>query len=403
MAKGAASELSQVDAALHAIQKENRVTYAAPFCGRPAGHHLENGIAVLATSSPQIISPGFGDLTPLEDFFRDLLGRGQDPLADTQFEVFVGWLQRWRRALQNPSQHLPGQALFLIGPKDCGKTFAQTLLTHLSGGRSADPSLWLFGRSDFNGELWGAEHLEMSDANVEDSYSARRALRDSVKRVAANPNHNCHRKHRDVVTLRAIWRLTVSANPDVDSSTIIPPLDDSSRDKVLYLKCYLPAKPFPTSTEAGAEAFLRSLKEAAPAFLTAVEGFELPEALRGSRFGVKEFQHPDIAEELAGVHPDADAADLIDAWLAGHSEEETSGTAAELFGRIEAGHHPSVVWTRAVRSATALGQLLRRLSHVPVWSERIGEETIRVGENRVQRTVWTLRKNAQKSALKKAA
>lgn len=387
IAKGATSEVSQVDAAIHEIQRGNRVTYAAPFCGRSAGLYQENGNAVLATDSPHIIAPAPGDPETLESFFRNLFGEGIDPHAETQFAVFVGWLQRWRRALAKPGQHLPGQALFLIGPAGCGKSFAQTLLTELSAGRSADPSLWMFGRSDFNGELWGAEHLAMSDANVEDSYAARRILRDSVKRIVANPDQLCHHKNRGALTLRPIWRLTVSANPDADSSTIIPPLDESTGDKVVYLKCYLPAQPFPTESEEGSRAFLDSLRAAMPAFLDAVEGYVIPEHLRGGRFGVREWHHPEIKEALVGVHPDADAAGMIDDWLHGCLEMEMTGTASNIYKWIETTNHGSVAWVRACRSAVAFGQLLGRLAKLPVWRDRISKAPGHAGT-----LVWTLRK-----------
>ena len=46
--------LSPAEKALLHIQQENRVTYAAPFCGRAAGIYRGNGISILATNSPVI-------------------------------------------------------------------------------------------------------------------------------------------------------------------------------------------------------------------------------------------------------------------------------------------------------------------------------------------------------------
>ncbi len=387
VAKGATCEVSQVDAALLDIQRNNRVTYAAPFCGRPAGLYQENGEAVLATDSPSLIAAGDGDCTPLEIFFRNLLGAGVDPHAEEQFCVFVAWLKRWRQALANPGEHLPGQALFLVGPKACGKSLSQTLLTRLCGGREADPSAWLSGRSEFNGSLWGAEHLAMSDANVEDSYAARRALRDAVKRIVANPTQPCHRKHRNEINLRPVWRLTVSANPDADSATILPPLDESTADKVIYLKCYPPPSPFPTAD--GGAAFLASLRAAMPAFLSAVESVDVPAALRGERFGLREWQHPEIKAMLENVHPDADAAGMIDDWLHSCLETEMTGTASNVYQWIERAHPGSVAWVRACRSPVAFGQLLARLAKVPAWNGRI---TSKPGHGGVLQ--WTIKKAA---------
>ncbi len=379
-------EVSAADKALFEIQRANRVTYAAPFCGRPAGLYEENGHAVLATDSPTIIQPADGDLDALETFFRDLLGRGHDEHADVQFDVFAGWLQRLRRALANPSQHLPGQALFLIGPAACGKTLAQTLITMLAGGRSADPSSWLFKNADFNDGLWGAEVLNLSDANVEDVSGARRKLRDRLKQLVANDIAPCHRKHRGEISLRPIWRVVVSANPDADSASVIPSLDESITDKVIYLKCYLPAIPFPTATEEGAASFFKGLVAAAPAFVSAVEGFDIPADLRGVRFGVREFHHPAIVEMLAGEHTDADLGDLIESWLDSPGIGDATGTAADLFGHLDRFHAPHFVKT--CRSPLVLSQALRRLTHVPSWSGRISSE--RSGPNKTTR--WRIRK-----------
>ena len=380
-------EISAMDRALHEIQRENRVTYAAPFCGRPAGLHEENGNAVLATDSPTIIQPADGDLAALENFFRNLLGAGQDEHADTQFTVFVGWLQRFRRSLANPGQHLPGQALFLIGPAGCGKTLAQTVLAKLAGGRSADPSGPIFRDSDFNDGLWGAELLNLSDANVEDVSGARRKLRDRLKQFVANDLAPCHRKHRGEISLRPIWRVVVSANPDADSANLIPALDESLADKVIYLKCYMPLAAFPTTTEEGTANFFKSLIDAAPPFLSAVEGFELPAELRGVRFGVREFHHPAIVDGLAGVHPDADLADLIETWLGSMEGTEIDGSAAALYALLAGFHSPHL--GKTCRAPLTLSQALRRMSHVGVWAGRIS--SARTGAN--GGTVWTLRKS----------
>ncbi len=47
-----AGDPSPCDSALHTLQNRNRVDYAGPLCGRPAGLHHENGLRVLATRGP---------------------------------------------------------------------------------------------------------------------------------------------------------------------------------------------------------------------------------------------------------------------------------------------------------------------------------------------------------------
>ena len=52
---------------------------------------------VLATSGPTIIEGEEGDSSPLERFFANLLGRGQDPYAQIQLDTFVGWMRHFGR------------------------------------------------------------------------------------------------------------------------------------------------------------------------------------------------------------------------------------------------------------------------------------------------------------------
>ena len=149
------SELSPCEVVLNRIQTANRIDYAGPFCGRPAGIYRENGLIVLATQGPTIIEPKEGDAAPLLNFFNSLFGYRIDPFFERQVATFMPWLRQGRLALGNYSQSLPGQALGFVGPPDCGKSLAQSIITLVLGGRQADPSSVLVKGSDFNSGLWG--------------------------------------------------------------------------------------------------------------------------------------------------------------------------------------------------------------------------------------------------------
>ena len=153
-------------------------------------------------------------------------------------------------ARRNPERHLPGHALILCGPPDCGKSLGQTLLTHLIGGREADPSLWLTGETSFNARLWGAEHLLMGDKSLADDRRRRIRLRDEIKELVANSLYPLHPKGKAMLSLRPIWRITLSCNDDHESAQLLPPLNEGFRDKVILLRCYPPKAPFPTRTAA---------------------------------------------------------------------------------------------------------------------------------------------------------
>jgi hypothetical protein len=389
------AEVAPTEQALHHVQTNARVVYAAPLCGRKAGCHIENGQAILATDSPRIVEAAPGNAASLVTFFANLLGQAAgDVHAEEQIRTFYAWLQRARRALTSPDQHLPGQMLALVGEADCGKTLAQSLITLMLGGRQADPSLWLTGASPFNGGIWGAEHWAASDSNIEDTLAARKMLRDRVKEATANESLGCHRKHREEITLRPIARLTLSANDDADSTFVLPFLDDSIKDKVIYLKCYKPPVPFPTETDVGAKAFFKSLTDAIPVFLHLVENFEVPVAMRKGRFGVKEFHHPALVELLVGANADSDLADILVKYfepVAGTTTPvEIVGTAVQIYGLIVNSAGGENTLHRVCASPTKLGQALGRLSHADGWRQRITSEELRIGANRVRQTKWTI-------------
>lgn len=392
-------EVSAAEEALHHIQTANRVVYAAPFCGRAAGRYVENGLAILATDSPRIVKAALGDPLPLVDFFADLFGRSaNEPHWSQQYQTFLAWLQRARAALTNPDQHLPGQLVAFVGPADCGKTLAQTLITLLLGGRQADPGQWLTGASAFNDGIWGAEHWAASDSNIEDTLSARKMLRDRVKEATANERLSCHRKHRGEITLRPIARLTISANDDADSTFVLPVLDDSIRDKVIYLKCHRPAVPFHGQAEADRAAFFKKLTAALPAFLHVVESFVVPAALRKGRFGVREFHHPALVRLLVGANPDNDLGDIISDWLDKHDQPTWSGGATQLYDILHLQGATGAAFQRVCPSPTRLGQALGRLSRADGWRGRVTSLPIRKGPNRQEQLVWTLRRPSEAEA-----
>ena len=153
-------ETSPCEDALNRLQLQNRVDYAGPFCGRPPGLYREKEVTILCTQGPVVIEgKPEGDAGPVKDFLELLLGKGRDEFFEWQRLTFYGWLKHARTALRKYEQHLPGQLLTLVGPRDCGKSLLQTVLTRCHGGRQVDPSGYLVKGSDFNSEMWSADQL----------------------------------------------------------------------------------------------------------------------------------------------------------------------------------------------------------------------------------------------------
>lgn len=369
--------LSPLEKVAHQIQTKNRVHYAGPLCGRPAGLHREGDIQILATTGPRIIEPATGDPGPMNAFLAGLFGEGIDPHFKTQFLTFCGWLKHFRQALRHHDRHTPGQALGLVGLKDSGKSLFQSLITPMSGGRAVDASLCLLGKSDFNRELWGAEHLMLDDDKLGEDGKESHAVRDRLKKLTVAEVYNLHGKNRDAVSFRPIWRTTISANIDDESVSILPPPDESFGDKIIYLYCYPPPQPFHDGSLEGRAAFVQSLNEAIPAFLHFVDNLELPDEFRASRFYVKEFHHPTVLEAIYTNAQESPLGELLDEWMA-DAVLPVDGSASSILDRITRSVGESRV-RMFTKSARHFGFQLSRLSRLPLWKGRIERTTIRVG------------------------
>lgn len=385
-------EPSEADRMLHQIQRKHRVTYAGPLCGRTAGVYTENGQTVLATRSPRWLEPVRGDYPTIERIVANLFGRAAgDPLAATQAQVFIAWLKLARIAMQRPQDHRPGPVLALVGPPNCGKSLLQHLvITPSIGGRAADPGLWFTGKSSFNAELWAAEHLAIGDQGLGEDGRERAHLRDELKRVVASTEYPLHGKHRDALTLRPIWRISLSANDDPESAISLPSLDASFADKIIYLRCYAPPQPFfDPGAPTGREDFAAAIRHELPAFLWDVEAYEIPEGMTKGRFGQAEFHHPAILDLLENGSHLIPLAEVLQAWIGdwGIAESERTLTTVALYETL--GDRLRGV----VGSAIHLSRELGRLAATTAWKDMLKREDQRI-KNKQRQTVWKFKRAA---------
>ena len=359
--------VSPAERVLLRIQRERRVVYAGPLGGRTAGVYDEEGKLVIATDSPAFLEgSGKKEPGPMLELVVDLFQEDE-----TQLTVFLGWLQRARAALRHPDQHLPGQAIVLVGPPDCGKTFLQTLITQCLGGREEDASSILEGtQARFTSHLFRAEHLVASDPGMARTPDAQRSFREQLKKLVANERVSCEGKFKDPLTLRPIWRISVSANDDPDSVGILPsPIEDPSfRDKVIFFYCRRPAMlPNNDATEQERHRFRQSLLDDLPNFLTFVDEFEVPSNHRKARFGVREYVHPTVAGLLEAGDRDAPIVEVIGSYLA--QQARFRGTAAELLEALQ--QHSSGRINEHCRTAKHLSYVLQRMAGKNRWQGHV--------------------------------
>jgi hypothetical protein len=301
--------VSQIDRILDAATELRAVDWAVNIAGMKAGVYDLQGGRVLVRDSPRIIEPIPGEFRTIEEFLTGLLGE--------QVIRFCCWLKIGYEALR-AGERRQGQALFIIGPPDCGKSRIQhQIITPILGGRSADPKSFFFGRTDFNNELIGSEHLLIEEIPSSNRHEDRQYFGEKLKEIVANETARLHKKNCDALTSTPFWRSSTTLNDDPEKLKCLPRLTDDLADKIIMLK----ANPAPDFWERFAnaadprKAFREAIEAELPAFAHYLVKLNIPSDLQSRRFGVKSFIPDDIAQTLFEGEPEHYLLLLIDKCL----------------------------------------------------------------------------------------
>ena len=298
---------SPADLCLHRIQLTQNVDYAGGLAGHISGFREVNGSRMLVTESPKLIESRPGAFPLLETILEGMLVEG----GIDQRPYFFGWM---KLAMQCYRRHswASGQALALAGPIGAGKSLLQGILTECFGGRAADAYLYVAGRSNFNSEMFRTEHLMLEDKSESTRHDARAEMACRIKEITANPTQHCHGKNREGLQLDPIWRLSISLNDLPERMMVLPPLDEDIADKIILLKVTRRAMPMPAGTDAEKKAFREAVTRELPAFLHFLEQWEIPPQLRGDRFPIRHFHHPELLAMLEANSQEIRLLNLID-------------------------------------------------------------------------------------------
>jgi hypothetical protein len=148
--------------------------------------------------------------------------------------------------------------------------------------------------TQFNSDLWKAEHLMISDATVQDDWKARQRLTGAIKEIVANNSMPMNAKYLEPITLKPIWRLSMSANTTPNSVRALPTVDEDNQDKLLMFYCDRPGWEFD-----GVDMW-ELIEPSIAEFCGAVDAYEVPEHIANVRYGVKGFVHPSVEALVHG-------------------------------------------------------------------------------------------------------
>jgi hypothetical protein len=313
------------------------------------------GQRILVTTSPKLIQVEQRPFPVLERLLINMLG-------DEQLGYFKGWLKIAYESLASGTGR-PGQALVLAGPADSYKSLLQNLITQILGGRSAKPYRYMSGATDFNGDLFGAEHLMIEDDIGSCEIRTRRNFGTRIKEFTVNETQSCHPKNRPALSLTPFWRLTISVNDEPENLLILPPLDDSLMDKLILLKVAEQPPLMPTVTREERLKFWQTLVNELPGFIWELTHWEIPAELQGGRFGVHHFHHRELLQAIEDSAPETKLLAIIDtAFKEGPLNKDTGfkGTAEELESKLTFAYPAE---TRRLCSwSNAVGTYLSRLA-----------------------------------------
>jgi hypothetical protein len=289
------------------IQREKRVDYAGSLAGWNKGLYPIHGKQVLVTESPKLLTPKEGDW--------DLVRACIESLFSLDPRQAIIWNANLKLFLESLTTQCfrPRPAQFLIGPPNCGKSFLQNRTTEIIGGRAANPWLYISGKTQFNRDLFGAEHLKVEDPNVS-SNSDRNDFSNMIKQLTVNEDQSCHGKFREAVTLNPRWFITISANNELHNLSVVPSLDESMMDKMNLFLCAAEAIPPEGYKDMPHADFLEKFRTQLPAYVWHLTNeFEIPKELESRRTGVAPYHHPELLNEIADQLPEIKLLDVIDA------------------------------------------------------------------------------------------
>jgi len=284
---------SPIDALIADVSYGKSVSYAGRLAGIKVGCYQMNGKRVLVTSDPVILEAKEGQFPMIESIVSQLFNGGE---TDQRPYVY-GWLKMGRKAVLEAFP-MPGQALVLAGPRNAGKNLFQDIITEALGGRAEKPYRYMVGKSEFNGDLFGAEHLCIADEVPFYDMPSRRVFGSKIKDMCVNSLQSCHGKHKEALTLYPIWRLSISVNDEAENLVMLPPLEESIEDKIMLLKVDQAIMPMKSDSPRSRVEFWDAVRAEIPSFLHFIENYVVPDELQESRFGIKAFQHPDLVEIL---------------------------------------------------------------------------------------------------------
>jgi hypothetical protein len=323
------STSSEVDQALHRIQKQQCIVCAAPLIHRPKGIVYLDGFRVLNTSNVTVFQPSEKtDIDPATDFpwLQNYFSTFFDPVE--QLDYFYAWLRRWYASALD-GKMLPGQASFFAGVPNTGKTLLSTLILSRTFGGHIDASSFLSGEDGFNSHLFNSAVWAVDDVVPLTDNKSHLKFSALIKKMAANRTFSVREKYRVDKLIEWNGRVVVTCNTDPESIRILPDVDLSNRDKInLFRVADRDTFSFPKNVSEIIQAEL-------PFFLRWLLDWTPPDKVLGdSRYGVQTYCEASLFEAARHSSSAYSFLEILLKFFEGQVSDVWTGSATELLSAM---------------------------------------------------------------------
>jgi len=224
-------------------------------------------------------------------------------------DTFLFWFKRFYESAERGKLDM-GQAMILVGPVHCYKTFLIERLLAPAMGGYADLSSVVSGEGNgFNADLFQSPLAIIDDSRAAESESALQRYASYVKKLVAHGKHKYHEKYLTPIMVEWRGRVVIAANDDPVSIKAVPALDMSNEDKIiaLALKTY---EDGPVVEE------LRDVETELPALLAWIKEWEVPPKYidAANRYVVRGLIAQEVRDKIDAGGKHAELRDLINAW-----------------------------------------------------------------------------------------
>lgn len=305
--------VSAADRHLTAIQDNRAVSYMGSLAGYKIGLQDFAGFKALVTREAKLIEPVEGEWPLLETVFRGLSGMPMQRQSLEQFNTLNGWVKRAYLSLRDGRMDA-GQALVIAGEANAGKSLLTMITREILGGRFADASRYMQGKTDFNLDLCQSEVLILDDKAMSTRINDRNKFGEMIKsHTVSNHAVSVHGKGVDAFNVPLFWRIIIAVNDSPEKLQVLPPLNEDIADKMILFKGHCFEMPMDTSAPEGREKFWNALMDELPHYIHwLLHEFELHEKLIDSRYGVRTFHNNAIRDALNKLSPEMKLLELID-------------------------------------------------------------------------------------------